>query len=224
MLEYHYIEKSRPIPMSLSMIVANNTAPSVACLFDKKGASVSEEKAIAHLETIRQDVRDEVKRRIEQRDKYSIQMTIALGALIAVSFSTTGLRTVLIAVPLVSIYFTVLILYSYKIHRLLAQYLREEVEPELARLCGTAPDKEWETYYSKHAVPGIRRWFFQGTLWAVVALSLFYLWSEKSVVNELGKTALIVVTIVYALLAVGVSLWDVEIFKKIRQMLRKRSQ
>lgn len=211
------------MPLS-NKIVASNTARSVACSIDEKGASVSEEKAIAHLEMIRQDVRDEVKRRIEQRDKYSIQMTIALGALVAISFSTTGLRMILVAVPLVSIYFTVLILYSYKIHRLLAQYLREEVEPELARLCGTAGDKEWETYYLEHAVPGIRRWFFQGTLWAVVALSLLYLWSEKNVVNELGKTALIVVTIVYALLAVGISFWNVEIFKKMRQMSRKRSQ
>ena len=134
------------------------------------------DRAIAHLEALRQDVRDEVKRRIEQRDHYSIQMTIALGAIVAVSFSPKGFGRALIAAPLVSIYFTVLILYSYRIHRLIATYLRETVEPELARLCGTSPDLECETYCRRHSLPGIRRPFFLIALWVLCAGSLAYLW------------------------------------------------
>ena len=182
-----------------------------------------EEKSIAHFETLRQDVRDEIKRRIEQRDKYSIQMTMALGALVAVSFSMTGLRMVLIAVPLVSLYFTVLILYSYRIHRLLAQYLRDEVEPELARGYGIDRDKEWENYYKKHEVPGIRRWFFLLTLWAVTLMSLVYLWLQENVRMELGA-ALTVVSIVYMVLVIATSLWDFDIPNKLCRKLRGESQ
>src|SRR6266851_2489301 len=108
----------------------------------------------AHLETLRADVRDEIKRRIEQRDKFSIQLTISLGAILAVAFSKPELSRVLVAAPLVSIYFTVLILYSYRIHKVLTKYLREKLEPELASAIGSAIDFELATYYSKHAVAG----------------------------------------------------------------------
>ncbi len=141
-----------------------------------------EERATAHFETLRQDVRDEMKRRIEQRDKYSIQLTIALGALVAVSLST-GFGKALVAAPLISVYFTVLILYSYQIHYVLAKYLREEIEPGLAYLYGTPLEKEWETYYyydykknKKREVPGIRRSFFLVALWVIWFLTLLYLW------------------------------------------------
>ncbi len=128
---------------------------------------------IEHLRMLREDARDEIKRRIEQRDKYSIQLTIALGAIVAVTLSNE-LNRVLLVAPIVSIYFTVLILYSYQVHHILAQYLRKEIEPALAELCGTDSSKEWEIYYDKLNVPGIRRSFFLVTLWIVCILSPLY--------------------------------------------------
>ena len=120
------------------------------------------DRAIAHLEKLREDIRDEIKKRIEQRDKYSIQLTIALSAVIAIAFSKTKDENfvysgILIVVPLISIYFNVLIMYSYTIHRTAARYLREKIEQELANLCGTPIDMEWENYYSEEAkkIPGI---------------------------------------------------------------------
>jgi hypothetical protein len=130
---------------------------------------------LSHLETLRADVRDEIKRRIDQRDKYSIQLTVALSALLAVAFSKPRLARVLIAAPLTSIYFTVLILYSYRIHHVLARYLRDMLEPELATAADSSVELEIETYYSHHAVPGIRRAFFIASLWVVSTSSLLYL-------------------------------------------------
>lgn len=169
---------------------------------------MAEDRALAHFEKIRQDLRDEVKRRIEQRDKYSVQLTIALGALIAVSFSTAGLRAVLIAAPVVSSYFTVLILYSYRVHHVLAKYLREEIEPELACLCRTPVNKEWENYYNTQEIPGIRRQFFLATLWVVSALSLGYLWLAQR--NQLGWLLLLAASVVY----VGANAWITKHFWK----------
>jgi len=165
---------------------------------------MTEEKAVVHLEAILQYKRDEIKRRIKQRDKYSIQLTIALGAIVAVSFPPTAFSKALIAAPLVSIYFTVLILYSYRIHRLLALYLREKIEPELARLCGTSPAIEWETYYVDHAVPGIRRSFFLGALWVTCVVSLAYLWMAESGQTEF-RIVLIVATTIYMLAAIAIT-------------------
>lgn len=136
-------------------------------------------QAINHLEELRKEARDEIKRRIEQRDKYSIQLTIALASIVAVSLAT-DYRKVLIVAPLVSIYFTVLILYSYQIHTVLASYLRKGIEPALSSLCGTSPELEWETFYKKYQVPGIRRNFFMVMLWVICAASLVYLWLSES--------------------------------------------
>jgi hypothetical protein len=124
-------------------------------------------RQIAHLELLRQDARDEIKRRIEQRDKYSIQLTIAIGAILAFSIRPNGSSLTLIAIPIVSIYFTVLILYSYKIHNLLATYLKDKIETKIAKLCNIEVDCEWENYYKKHEDPGIRRGFFILALWAM---------------------------------------------------------
>lgn len=134
-----------------------------------------QQSAASHLETLRSDIRDEVKRRIDQRDRYSIQLTLSLGAIVAFSFSKDGFRRALIAAPLVSTYFTVLILYSYRIHKLLAKYLREVIEPQLAHASGTKPGDEWERWYATQQSPGIRRWFFLLTLWVVAVLTMGYL-------------------------------------------------
>lgn len=166
--------------------------------------SVSSPTSVAHLEGLRADVRDEIKRRIEQRDKYSIQLTVALAAILAVAFSKPELSRVLVAAPLVSIYFTVLILYSYRIHRVLTRYLRDVLEPELAETVGTSVELETETYYSHHAVAGIRRSFFIVALWVTTTSSLVFLMlSEAS--GSFGYVLVVLATLY--LIACGAITW-----------------
>jgi hypothetical protein len=162
------------------------------------------DRQIAHLEIIRKDTRDEIKQRIEQRDKYSVQLTIALGLIVSVSFANAHFGKVMIAAPLVSIYFTMLILYSYKIHTTLAAYLRNEIEPTLALLCGTDSKKELETYYKEdaHKIPGIRRQFFLWALWVVCLVSLSYLWCKERVGFE---TVLIITSLIYIIASVFIT-------------------
>jgi hypothetical protein len=74
----------------------------------------------------------------------------------------------------------VLILYSYRIHAVLTTFLRENLEPELASVIGSAVDFELETYYSKHAVAGIRKTFFLSALWVVTLTSLAYLYASET--------------------------------------------
>jgi hypothetical protein len=153
-----------------------------------KSKPENEERALEHFESLRQDIRGEMKFRMQQRDTYSIQMTLALGTLVGVAatsiatqIQSTNVTSIvnlayraLIAAPLISIYYTTLILFSYRIHRLLSKYLREVIEPELSRLCALPIDVEWENWYIKNAVPGIRRSFFFGSLWAITILSPLY--------------------------------------------------
>lgn len=154
----------------------------------KTKIETQEERALEHFKSLRQDIRDEMKYRIQQRDNYSIQMTLALGTLVGVAATSVATQIqsakvtsiinlayrALIAAPLIAIYYTTLILYSYRIHRLLSKYLREVIEPELARLSNISIDVEWENWYTKNAVPGIRRSFFLGSLWIITILSPLY--------------------------------------------------
>lgn len=143
-----------------------------------------DQRTYEHLEKIKGDIREEIKKRIEQRDKYSIQLTVVLAALVTIAFSERGFQKALLAAPLASIYFTVLILYSYRVHSLLAKYLRAEIEPQLAKGAGSNPALEWETYYQTNAIPGIRKRFFMIALWAVTLLSIALLyamqWGDES--------------------------------------------
>lgn len=173
-------------------------------------------QAIQHLEELRKDVRDEIKQRIAQRDKYSIQLTISLASIVAVSFSHVGLGKVLIVAPLVSIYFTALIQFSYSVHKVLAYYLRKGIEPALSSLCGTPLELEWETFYKKLLVPGIRRNFFMIMFWVICAASLVYLWITQS--GEASFRAVLwVVTIIYILAIIVITLIPILLKRKIRE-------
>lgn len=139
---------------------------------------------ITHLENIRRDIRDEIKKRIKQRDNYSIQQIISLGVIAGVAFSKSDFIYVLLIAPPISIYFTMLIIYSYRLHDFLTEYLREKIEKPLAVLCDTPVENEFETYYEKISRPGIRRTFFVGLMWVVVISPLAYIWLTQ---NEEGQ-------------------------------------
>jgi hypothetical protein len=124
---------------------------------------------VDHLQQLQLDVRGEVKQRIDQRDKYSIQLTLGLAAIYAFAFSEHGTVRLLFAAPIASLYYTVLILYSYAIHDLLARYLREQIEPAIADATGAGIEREWETWYLQQARSGIRRTFFLWAHWVVTA-------------------------------------------------------
>ena len=129
---------------------------------------MTDQAAIAHLEALREDRRDEIMRRIEQRDKYSIQLIVALGALLAAALAYDSKYAILVAMaaPSVSLYFTFFIMRSYRVHDLSVSRLLE-IERNLACRCGTDPELEWEHFYGKHEKSGVRSNFFVVALWLV---------------------------------------------------------
>jgi hypothetical protein len=145
---------------------------------------------LTHLHKIREDIRSEIRTRIQQRDGYSIQLIVVLGAVFAAAFAQRGLDKVLIVAPLASIYFTMLILYSYRLHDVLARYLRTEIEPRTAQIVidaapgaagspsAWARELEWENWYVSRARlrPGLRRSFFYWIAVATTIGAMTYLW------------------------------------------------
>ncbi len=164
--------------------------------------------AMQHWESLRTDARDEIKRRIQQRDQYSMQLTVALGAVVIAAFSAKGTHWLFLLAPLIASYYTALILYSYRIHDVLAKYLREEIEPELANTCGLPVQKEWESWYLASSLRvGVRRSFFLWEMWIVTLLSTAFVWRKEwqwpMPYYQLG--VLLTATVVYLILAAWVS-------------------
>ena len=171
------------------------------------------ERTLQHFQLLRQDIREEMKYRMQQRDNYSIQMIIALGTLVGIAATsiTTQIQSnrALIAAPLISIYYTILILYSYRVHRLLSKYLREMIEPELSIRCDISIDFEWENWYIKNAVPGIRKSFFLGSLWVTCILSPLYIaFSEQWQGSFLLPLAIVSALYLFVAIWITKSFWN----------------
>ncbi len=141
-----------------------------------------------------EDLRGEIKQRIEQRDKYSTQMLIAIAGIL--SFGLIGMSdargyAVLIAPP-VALAYTALIQYSYRIHAVLTTYLRNQVAAKTRSLCsdpGATNDDpaewevsrwdqvpvhglNWETYCAVQKIIGVRQAVFLPIMWGVLLVSL----------------------------------------------------
>jgi hypothetical protein len=156
---------------------------------------------IAHIEAIRTDLRDEVKRRIEQRDAYSIALATASGGAVAVALSNPDFRPAFAAIPLFFLFFTHLLHYSYRVHNRIVRFLRTEIEPELANLCETPRWVEWENYYAKLGVLDIRGRFF-----SIVQLISILILIVPALVGDTYWYIYITIAIIYLLIGVVYSI------------------
>jgi len=139
-------------------------------------AVVSLSDRLVHYDKIRQDLRDEAKMRITQRDNLSIQCFIVLGTLL-VGALTSSFYYILLLMPLITIYYTTQILYSYFIYDMICYFLREKVEKKIVELIGKNDEGvllfEWENFtahnrkVSNVKVIGIRRNFFVVIMWVI---------------------------------------------------------
>jgi len=144
-------------------------------------------ETITHLEVLRADARDEIKRRIAERGTFSGQLVLAVTSSFAVA-AAGGDRfiRVLLAVPPAVGFFVLMVLHSCRIHEAIVSYLRWEIEPRLSAASGTPLRLEWETYYGARYLQGLHRGFYKAvlvlcaisfpTIVAIVEKKGFYLW------------------------------------------------
>lgn len=139
---------------------------------DAELARVPDPRKVDYFKVVWREARDEIKRRIQQRDKYSIQLLLGIASLLAIAFGVRAYAGILVAAPLVSSYYVTLILYSYEIHGKLNRFLREKIEPRWAEEIQIDPlEFGLENWFSKNSVPGIRKLFFLSIHVALTFLS-----------------------------------------------------
>ena len=132
---------------------------------------------LGHLESIQDDVRGEIKQRINQRDGFAIQYLVSVGAVITAVLSTNLDVSIyfLLVAPLLAIFYTTQILYSYSMTDKISNYIINKLDRPIEKILGT---EEWESYSwrtkqkTKTRTTGIRKDFFRGSMWVVTLICL----------------------------------------------------
>lgn len=131
-----------------------------------------DEKRLEHLAQNYSDCRGEIEMRIQQRDNFSVQFIVAIGAVLSLALSDLSYAVyLLLLMPAITIFYTMQILYSYSIHDRIHLYLVNVLEPEMRKILGYSPTELdgqpfWETYSNRQAkkrklkAPGIRKGFY----------------------------------------------------------------
>ncbi|SFI89896.1 hypothetical protein [Thermoflavimicrobium dichotomicum] len=135
-----------------------------------------DDKEIHHLEKTREDIRNEIKNRIEQRDSLSNQLIATMGVVAGFAVPNEEYRIIILLIPLLSIYYTLQILYSFTVHDFLTKYLRDVIEPRLSQLCCTQDEFQFSNYFNKNAKKVLKRSFYIYGMWVVSFFSMAYLW------------------------------------------------
>lgn len=127
------------------------------------------------------DLRNELKMRIGQRDNFGIQFVIAVGAILSISMSIDSLYSsfIIFLIPILTIFYSVQILSSYSVHERLSYFIREKIEREMAEILGikNRMDLFWENYCKfdrdlhDFKLPGIRKTFFIYAMFIMPILS-----------------------------------------------------
>jgi hypothetical protein len=189
-------------------------------------STISPSERLEHYDNVRNDMRDEVKRRISQRDRFGIQCFITIGALL---IAATQMHWVLLTIPAIAIYYTMQIFYSYQMHDVIIAYLKNVVEKCTQSLlrgeeCNDeeAPQwMEWEEFLEKNRnkentertprkrsmFQAIRRNFFLLVMWVVTIASisgLTLLLHSNDTLHD-GGIALVTVSAIYIILNIAIT-------------------
>lgn len=139
---------------------------------------------LEYLFALHRDLRGEIRDRIAQRDRFAVQFLVAVCAVVSVSIMGFKYAPFFAAfIPVVAIFYFVQISYSYAVHNGISEFLRNHVEPEIARLVDVPAQTRhgmfWETRWEflrkiRGDFPvGIRQRFFEAAMFVSPFIFLF---------------------------------------------------
>ena len=158
---------------------------------DKKVESDIDEKNSRMFEYLLEaydELRDELKMRIQQRDNLAIQFIVIVGVLAGIAFTDYDYSYFsILLIPLMTLFFAIQIFSSYEVHDRLVRFIREHVEAGLGKELKVDEDKLCDFFWEQYCradreihnvkMPGSRKGFFQKLLIVVpiVCSVCFYL-------------------------------------------------
>lgn len=111
-----------------------------------RGCLKMEEKKLEVLLNEYEELRNELKQRISQRDNFSVQFVVACCAVLALTASMAD-KYLIMLLPLITIFFATQIFESYKVHERLVEFIRDTLEEKISNQIGEDfKDCLWETH------------------------------------------------------------------------------
>lgn len=145
-----------------------------------------EDKKITLLLNQHDELRDELKRRIVQRNNFAIQFVAAVAAILAISCGVKNYEyiNVLFLLPIITAFYAVRIFSSYRVSERLVEFMCHYIEPQIAKCIDEDKPEDilWESFCEKDrkismsSGIGIQKGFFQTVLFLVPIIS-FLLYS-----------------------------------------------
>ncbi len=135
------------------------------------------------------DLRSEIKQRITQRDSFAIQFVVTSLTIFTVALNNKICHTLLL-LPIISLFYSSMILSSYRIHARLAEFTREHIELQLSKALAIEKPSEffWESYCAKERAItlnnkiGIRKLFFSLILMCMPIITfILFTWQYKDI-------------------------------------------
>ena len=198
-------------------------------LAQSKGEKMTQldEKRLEHLTQTYNDCRGEIEMRIQQRDNFSVQFIVAIGAVLSLALSDFSHAIYLLfLMPAITMFYTMQILYSYSIHDRIHLYLVNVLEPEMRKILGySATELEgqpfWETHSNLQAkkrklkAPGIRKGFYIKACLVMPFLSsvLFVLFGiQKNILEDIYL--IVIIAVAFLVVYYALVIWVLDRFKK----------
>lgn len=153
------------------------------------------------------ELRDELKMRIQQRDNLAIQFIVIVGVLSGIAFTDYSYAYFsILIIPLMTLFFSIQIFSSYEVHDRLVKFICEHIEVELGRVLEVNERKLynyfWEQYCKKdremHNVkmPGGRKGFFQILLMIIPFLCSIAFFFKCYLSTDIGLKWNIIISVV----------------------------
>lgn len=124
--------------------------------------------------------REEIRQRIRQRDLYVIQMMIAVAGVLVASRlmkqETSDLAWLWLTLPLPFFYYSIMSYHSYLIHKQLARYMSDSLEPKIMDVISKESETylEYEQFFKTENSVGVRSWLFMNIPTGIALLVMIY--------------------------------------------------
>ena len=116
---------------------------------------------------IYKDLRDEIKRRIEERNNYFIQAILSFGAILTVVFTQSRLFSICACLAgfILSFIFFMLIRRSYTIGEDIKRYLKVHIEPRMQNLSTVKPLQRYREKEREKKIKELKNMVFYKRIW-----------------------------------------------------------
>lgn len=152
---------------------------------------------------IHNETRAEIRVRLQRQSDFFIQMMVVLAIILTLALSVK-IGTILLLLPFVSLFYTMMILSNNLYIHELGKYLRLRIEPRMGQISGIEKSLMWENYIHKEGIFN-RKWLHGAPVYMFIPIALIPIFVIFGIDNLNNIDIVIAVLAVYLLLVIAMT-------------------